>query len=249
LYWYRSRFYDQSLGRFIQPDTLVPNPGDPVAFDRYHYSKNSPVNFKDPSGHQSEKDESGSPIITYDEENGICINSPNLGCSGGNSYREWHRKWYRPNISGFIHQDLAATSFFAQDVALGASTAGAGCEFTGFTVGGPAGAVAGNSLHQITTNNIESVASWTSTSLTIVDDLFFKPEDGIYVNDEGALVISDASVTSFVASVVGGVIPVASIDALIDAYISSFNRGLSPGIFEMLGINGDTLFGIFQFGE
>jgi hypothetical protein len=51
LYWYRSRWYDQSLGRFIQPDTLVPNPGDPVAFDRYHYSRNSPLRYVDPSGH------------------------------------------------------------------------------------------------------------------------------------------------------------------------------------------------------
>jgi RHS repeat-associated protein len=52
LYWYGSRWYDQSLGRFIQPDTLVPNPGDPVAFDRYHYSRNSPLVFVDPDGHE-----------------------------------------------------------------------------------------------------------------------------------------------------------------------------------------------------
>jgi very-short-patch-repair endonuclease len=45
------RWYDQSLGRFIQPDTLVPIPGDPVAFDRYHYSRNSPLRYVDPSGH------------------------------------------------------------------------------------------------------------------------------------------------------------------------------------------------------
>jgi RHS repeat-associated protein len=51
LYGYRSRWYDQSLGRFIQPDTLVPDPGDPVAFDRYHYSRNSPLRYVDPSGH------------------------------------------------------------------------------------------------------------------------------------------------------------------------------------------------------
>jgi hypothetical protein len=40
-----------ALGQFIQPDTLVPNQGDPVAFDRYHYSRNSPINFNDPTGH------------------------------------------------------------------------------------------------------------------------------------------------------------------------------------------------------
>jgi hypothetical protein len=39
------------LGRFLQADSIVPNPGDPVAFDRYAYTRNNPVNLVDPSGH------------------------------------------------------------------------------------------------------------------------------------------------------------------------------------------------------
>jgi len=27
LYYYQSRYYDPELGRFIQPDSIVPNPG------------------------------------------------------------------------------------------------------------------------------------------------------------------------------------------------------------------------------
>ncbi len=51
LYWYNSRWYDPALGRFAQADTIVPNPGDPVAFDRYAYSSGNPVKYVDPSGH------------------------------------------------------------------------------------------------------------------------------------------------------------------------------------------------------
>jgi RHS repeat-associated protein len=51
LYWYNSRWYDPSLGRFIQPDTIVPNPKDTKSFDRFAYVNNNPINFKDPTGH------------------------------------------------------------------------------------------------------------------------------------------------------------------------------------------------------
>jgi RHS repeat-associated protein len=44
LYWYGSRWYDDSLGRFIQPDTIVPLATQGVqAFDRFAYSNNNPV--------------------------------------------------------------------------------------------------------------------------------------------------------------------------------------------------------------
>ena len=39
------------LGRFVQADTIVPDPYNPVDYDRYSYSRNNPVNYNDPSGH------------------------------------------------------------------------------------------------------------------------------------------------------------------------------------------------------
>jgi RHS repeat-associated protein len=53
LYYYGARFYDPALGRFIQADTIIPNPGDPPSFDRFAYVRNSPLNYIDPSGHLS----------------------------------------------------------------------------------------------------------------------------------------------------------------------------------------------------
>jgi len=51
LLWYGSRHYDPELGRFIQPDTIVPDPNNPQAWDRYSYTFNNPVRYTDPSGH------------------------------------------------------------------------------------------------------------------------------------------------------------------------------------------------------
>ncbi len=54
-----ARRYDPALGRFIQPDTLVPDPGDPQALNRYSYVGNNPVRYTDPSGHRVVEDNFG----------------------------------------------------------------------------------------------------------------------------------------------------------------------------------------------
>jgi RHS repeat-associated protein len=45
------RYYDPALGRFAQPDMVVPNPGDPQQLNRYSYAANNPLRYRDPSGH------------------------------------------------------------------------------------------------------------------------------------------------------------------------------------------------------
>jgi len=51
LYDYHARWYDPALGRFAQPDPLVPEPGNPQSLNRYAYTLNNPVRYNDPSGH------------------------------------------------------------------------------------------------------------------------------------------------------------------------------------------------------
>jgi RHS repeat-associated protein len=51
LYYYNARWYDPELGRFIQADTIVPEPGSAKSYDRYTYVNNNPVRYTDPSGH------------------------------------------------------------------------------------------------------------------------------------------------------------------------------------------------------
>ena len=51
LYFYEARYYDAWLGRFVSADTIVPNPVDPQAFNRYAYVLNNPIRYNDPTGH------------------------------------------------------------------------------------------------------------------------------------------------------------------------------------------------------
>lgn len=51
LYNYNARLYDPELGRFMSPDSIVPDPSNPQSLNRYAYVLNNPVNFTDPTGH------------------------------------------------------------------------------------------------------------------------------------------------------------------------------------------------------
>jgi RHS repeat-associated protein len=51
LYYYGSRWLDPSIMRWTSPDSIIPDSSDPIAFDRYAYSRNNPVRYTDPSGH------------------------------------------------------------------------------------------------------------------------------------------------------------------------------------------------------
>jgi RHS repeat-associated protein len=55
LYDYGARWFDASLGRFTSADTIIPNFGDPQAWDRYAGMNNNPVVFVDPSGHMADR--------------------------------------------------------------------------------------------------------------------------------------------------------------------------------------------------
>jgi RHS repeat-associated protein len=53
LYYYGARYYDANIGRFLSPDTIVPNPANPQSLNRYSYCLNNPLRYIDPSGHES----------------------------------------------------------------------------------------------------------------------------------------------------------------------------------------------------
>ena len=50
LYWYASRAYDPAIGRFVSPDSIVPDPLNPQSLNRYGYVLNNPLKLVDPSG-------------------------------------------------------------------------------------------------------------------------------------------------------------------------------------------------------
>ena len=51
LYNYDARLYDPVIGRFISPDSIVPEPFDPQSLNRYSYCRNNPLIYTDPTGH------------------------------------------------------------------------------------------------------------------------------------------------------------------------------------------------------
>jgi len=60
LYDYVARTYDPVLGRFISADTIVPGAGNGQALNRYAYVGNSPLRYRDPTGHmQDDRDNGG----------------------------------------------------------------------------------------------------------------------------------------------------------------------------------------------
>jgi len=60
-----ARLYDPNLGRFISPDTMIPDAGNMQEYNRYTYVKNNPLSYTDPTGHWSLKNfwKAAKPIV------------------------------------------------------------------------------------------------------------------------------------------------------------------------------------------
>jgi RHS repeat-associated protein len=66
---YKARFYSPVLNKFIQPDTIVPHPINPQAWNRYSYVGNRPINFLcDADGYCDQQSS-----INQRNSNGSCI--------------------------------------------------------------------------------------------------------------------------------------------------------------------------------
>ncbi|MCB1194431.1 MAG: RHS repeat-associated core domain-containing protein, partial [Leptospiraceae bacterium] len=50
LYYYKARYYDPKIGRFLQPDTVLQT-SSPFGTNQYMYVEGNPVMYNDPSGH------------------------------------------------------------------------------------------------------------------------------------------------------------------------------------------------------
>ena len=71
LYYMQARFYDPVVGRFLAPDSIVPDPKNPQALNRYSYVLGNPLRYTDPTGN--------SPFEHFMQNVSICLLG--IGCS------------------------------------------------------------------------------------------------------------------------------------------------------------------------
>ncbi len=76
LYHLDKRYYDPSMGRFIQEDTVEGQINNPLSLNLYTYVENDPLNMVDPDGHSPQKPSRETPY-------GGGIPSPKGGNKGG----------------------------------------------------------------------------------------------------------------------------------------------------------------------
>jgi RHS repeat-associated protein len=57
LYYYRARYYDPALGRFLSKDPDWGSTRDPISLNRYAYVQNAPTRYRDPLGKEAIGDE------------------------------------------------------------------------------------------------------------------------------------------------------------------------------------------------
>ncbi|MGB3941602.1 MAG: RHS repeat-associated core domain-containing protein [Candidatus Manganitrophaceae bacterium] len=78
LYYYKARYYNHVLGRFVTPDTVGIVHTDPQTLNRYSYVLNNPLRFNDPTGHCSSQTIIGGSLMTA--SSGSCFS--NSGMTG-----------------------------------------------------------------------------------------------------------------------------------------------------------------------
>ncbi|OMG45274.1 hypothetical protein BK140_33195, partial [Paenibacillus macerans] len=96
LQYLRARWYDPSIGRFINEDTYEGQLTDPLSLNLYTYVENNPFKYVDPSGHDA-----------------VILTNPDLAFGMGhtsalieNSQREWYYfYWGNQNVQAVLIDD------------------------------------------------------------------------------------------------------------------------------------------------
>ncbi len=100
-----ARYYDPVLRRFISADTIVPSATDTLAYNRFAYVNQNPVNLVDPMGHCA-----GDPSGRYDhpDVDWDCWNYLLYEFCGGGLCADW-REWIKvDSLNPWVREELEA---------------------------------------------------------------------------------------------------------------------------------------------
>ncbi len=249
---YRARFYSPALGKFTQPDTIVPNLGNPQSWNRYAYVQGNPIRYNDPSGHKLENLE------------GACVDSNSEYVCGG-YYPEWHEKagesipdprdrkiidevrgaitdvgdelideWNHPYGGGGFRDIycggvantvdlLNCGAMFTQDAATAIDLAGVGMEGALFTAGCFVGGPAGCAEGLFFAQKVWLASgNPLESGFSAASFIFTLAAD---VLDDGEF--GEASEMSLIGALVGG----STIDPMGDLIVDGYGSGYNHGIF------------------
>jgi RHS repeat-associated protein len=111
---YGARWYSAALGRFIQPDSIVPDLTDTQAWNRFSYVNNNPVKYNDPTGHLLE--DSG---ILPDGDGNIYEERENY-----NSFTDWEYEYGRYLANAAMNMYRNRDDYYIWGYVDGAETVG-----------------------------------------------------------------------------------------------------------------------------
>ena len=66
--YYNARYYDPALGTFISPDSIIPDPGMVIDYNRFLYVRGNPFKYTDPSGRDLVCVKGGPPAFNSDKD-------------------------------------------------------------------------------------------------------------------------------------------------------------------------------------
>jgi len=107
-----ARFYDFYIGRWISADTIVPEPTNAQAWNRYSYARNSPLMSIDPSGHITEEESEEAQVMAKElcEVYGIC-DIQDWGWASGGGIEIWFAgTWQLHQVSALLDTAKYAAS-------------------------------------------------------------------------------------------------------------------------------------------
>jgi len=77
MYQMGARWYNPYINRWIQPDTIIPDPANPQSLNRFSYVLENPLRYSDPTGYFSEEEimgffgvEAWKEVLAFFEEGG-----------------------------------------------------------------------------------------------------------------------------------------------------------------------------------